>query len=133
MYSLATSRPRGFTLIELMIVVVVVGILAAIAYPSYVNHVLRTKRSSAQGHLYALANKQEQFLLDARTYASAPGTLLGTPPEVAQNYDISIVVNTAPPRFTITADSKGTQRSKDTSCQTLTLNQDGTRTPAGCW
>ena len=66
-----TSRfyARGFTLIELMIVVVIVGILAAIAYPSYQNQVKQTRRSDAQVALATIANQQERYFTECNYYA----------------------------------------------------------------
>lgn len=68
--------PRnGFTLIELMIVVVIIGILAAIAYPSYQNYSRSTRRSDAQTALLQVANQQERFFTECNWYAT---TLSGT-------------------------------------------------------
>lgn len=99
---------RGFTLIELMIVVVVVAILAAVGYPSYRDHVARSQRSQGQQVLSDIAQRQEQFLLDRRQYATAFGSGAGglnlTMPEGIkyQAPDFSGVNNaTTPPTYTI--------------------------------
>lgn len=63
------NRQIGVTLIELMITVVIVAILAAIAYPSYNNHVTRTRRSDAQSALMRIAALQEKFYADCGFYA----------------------------------------------------------------
>jgi type IV pilus assembly protein PilE len=63
------KRTGGFTLIELMIVVVIVAVLAAVAYPSYQDSVRKGRRSAAQTLLTEIANKQQQQLADTRTYA----------------------------------------------------------------
>ena len=65
---------RGFSLIELMIVVVIVGILAAIAYPSYDKFITKSRRSEAQQLLTEISSKQAQYLLDARSYTDKIGT-----------------------------------------------------------
>ena len=62
---------RGFTLIELMIVVLIVAILAAVGYPSYREHVARGQRSQGQQYLSEIATRQEQYLLDRRGYGTA--------------------------------------------------------------
>jgi len=133
---------NGFTLIELMIVVAVVGILAVIAYPSYNQYVTRSNRSVAASFMLSVANKQEQYMLDARQYASALSTLnLAPPAEVSKNYAITVVANNAatPPSYTITATPTGAQLSNDTNCANLTLDQtgakgiSGTGTVAACW
>lgn len=60
----------GFTLVELMIVVAIVGILASFAVPSYTDYVVRSKRALAQQLMLEIASKQEQFMLDNKTYAN---------------------------------------------------------------
>lgn len=64
------ARQRGFTLIELMIVVAIVGILAGIAYPSYMDHVRKGNRAKAQAFLMDLAQRQQSYLLVHRQYAA---------------------------------------------------------------
>lgn len=67
----AAKHAIGFTLVELMITVVILAILAAIAYPSYTNHVTRTRRSDAQVALLQIANQQERFFTECNRYASS--------------------------------------------------------------
>lgn len=134
---------RGFTLIELMITVAVVGILAAVAYPSYQEHIRKSRRAAAQAAMLEVAQKQMQLFLDRRSYATAADSaaLAGAPLRVAipdnvqSAYDFS-VATTAPanavPTFTVTAAPKGAQSSD--KCGTMTLNHVGAKTPAtGCW
>jgi type IV pilus assembly protein PilE len=75
---MGSIQTKGFTLIELMIAVAVVGILASIAYPSYTDHVRRTRRADAQGALMGLANAMERYFTQNSTYCDAAGA--GTPP-----------------------------------------------------
>ena len=72
------NRAFGFTLIELMIVVAIVGILATVAYPSYLDYVVRSNRSEAPRELVRLANLQEQLFVDSRAYTADMSDLVGT-------------------------------------------------------
>lgn len=131
---------QAFTLIELMVAVAIVGIVAALAYPSYTSHIVKANRSAAQSFMLALANKEEQYLLDARQYTTTVNDLLTAPSDVLANYSVTITTGATPPTYTITATPTGNQASKDTACGTLTLDQAGTKgtsvTPSpapGCW
>jgi type IV pilus assembly protein PilE len=64
-----TRQPRGFTLIELMITVAIIGILTAIVYPTYRNYIVRSSRAAAQTELLQLASQQEKIYLNSNEYA----------------------------------------------------------------
>jgi len=126
----------GFTLIELMIAVAIVGILAAVAFPSYQQYLLRGNRANAQQVMMDIALRQGQILVDNRAYASTVGdTGVNIPADVVTNYTVTMAVNSPPPSFLITATPKGNQV-KDTACGTLTLDNAGAKTASGtgkCW
>lgn len=125
---------KGFSLIELMIVVVIVGVLAAIAIPGYQNYVIKGNRAAAQAFMVEVANREKQYLIDARSYAADLATLGMTPPtDVSRHYpsaNIVIAVVATPPSFTITATPTSSQQASDGA---LTLTSDGTKGPAGKW
>jgi type IV pilus assembly protein PilE len=126
-------KQHGFTLIELVITIAVVGILAAIALPSYQQYVIRSKRSAAQAQMMDIANRQQQYLLANRVYADKTALEAGgyrLPPEVSSGYDYSITLGTGPvPGFTVTFTPKGSQASD----ATLTLNNEGLKEPREKW
>jgi type IV pilus assembly protein PilE len=140
--AVARKAHSGFTLIEVMIVVAIIGILAGIAYPSYQSYVLRSHRSAAQQFMLTVASRQEQRLLDAREYSediannSEFGAKLSVsvPSDVSGWYTFSVDTDNtaAPPSFTITAVAiNPDQTASDTG--NLTLNSLGQRTPASKW
>ena len=103
-------RTLGFTLIEVMITVVVIAILTAIAYPSYLDYIRRSQRAQGQQFLLDLAQRQEQYLLDNRAYATSIGTVAGAgvlvmavPVDVAAKYQAPVITVTAgpPPTFRV--------------------------------
>lgn len=127
-------RPaRGFSLLELMIVVVIVGILAAIAFPSYMQYPRRSARAEAQSYLSDVAGLQQQYLVDKRSYAPSLASLNTAPTgNVASKFTVSVVaLDGPPPTYVITAQATGDQV-KDV-CPTLAIDNRGNRTPASCW
>ena len=132
----------GFTLIELLIAMVIAGILAAVAYTSYMQHTVKARRAAVEGFMLELASRQEQYLLDARRYADSNATLgVSTPTEVASYYTVTVSADNtqAPPTHTVTAAPRGSQLSQDGKCGTLTYTQAGTKGKSGtgsladCW
>jgi type IV pilus assembly protein PilE len=124
---------RGFTLIELMVVVAIVALLAMVALPSYQKQVIKGNRAAAQAEMMDIANRQQQFFLANRAYADkttleASGYSL--PAAVARNYSYDIDVGTGTvPTFTVEFEAIGSQESDGD----LSLNSAGVKTPPGKW
>lgn len=134
-YKRRGSTQRGFTLIELVVAMVILGILAAIAIPNYSEYILRSHRSSAQAFISDLASRQAQFFLDRRTYATTVAALnMATPNDVAERYAIAIAANGGPPAtFLVTATPTGVQIGD--RCGAMTVDQAGNKGAAAtrCW
>lgn len=152
---LAARRQQGFTLVELMVVVVIVAIIAGIGYPAYTQYVIKANRSAAQGFMLQLASREEQYLADARTYTGAFTTTgdalyVAPPAETTGKYTFDIAVVTlatdpnyiagaALPQYIITATAVGGQATSDTKCGNLTIDSTGTKGESGtgsvsdCW
>ncbi len=148
----ARSRPNatGMTLIELLVAVTIVGILGAIGYPSYVDYLTRTNRNIAKTVLLQVADRQEQFFADNKTYA-ANLTDLGytvngfavdesgteVPVGSADRLYTVTLTNTTPVTYTANAAPQLRQATNDVKCQTLSLTHTGMRSQTGagtdCW
>lgn len=129
------QRQRGFTLIEIMIVVLIVGVLAAIAMASYKNSVIKSRRSAAAVCLQERAQLMERFYTTKMTYVGAPAPSTCNA-SLAAFYDVSNDPAPTASTFRIKAVPKGAQAS-DTSCGTLAIDEKGARTASSgsdkCW
>jgi type IV pilus assembly protein PilE len=116
------ARVRGFTLIEILVVIALLGILAGLAYPSYRDYVIRGRIPEATSRLATLQVQIEQFFQDNRTYVGAPGCTADT--TSSQNFNFACSVQTAT-AFTLRAVGKGSMAGF-----TFTIDQANGRTTA---
>lgn len=133
------SNHQGFSLIELMIVVAIVGILAAIAFPSYQQYVFRSWRATASGCVLTLAqNMERQFTANMTYLAAVPVSGCTSENGMAARYTIGLAAAATASAYTIQAVPQGAQTA-DTQCGTLSITQIGTRGETGtgsvqdCW
>lgn len=137
-----SARPvAGFSLIELMVAVAIVAILTAIAYPAYTSQMKKGRRSAAESLLMDIAQREQQYLLDQRSYAPDTGTLNVTiPQDVTPYYTLAICQSAAPP---CTAPSAGSlayvavatpiPASAQAGDSILTIDNTGAKTPSSLW
>ncbi len=139
--STSQHKAKGFTLIELMIIVAIIGILAAIALPAYQNSVMNSRRSTATACLMEMAQLLERRYTTQTNYTvnaaqeAALESDLGCQNDLSPFYTFGAVV--APTTFTLTAVPRGAQL-RDDDCETLQLTHQGTRGATGpngaaCW
>lgn len=121
-----TAKQKGMTLIEIMIVVAIVGILAAVAYPSYQNHILRSHRAAATSCLLELSQFMERNYTQNMRYNSADFALPNLQCMTESATRFTYTSEQAQRTYTVTATAKGPQAS-DTNCKVLGMNQAGTK------
>ncbi len=139
------SATAGFTLMEVMIVVVIVGILMAIALPAYQGSLQKGRRSDAMSALLDASNRQQQFMLDQGRYTTDMQELgYAASPRISEegHYSISAAAcsgGAIANCFELTATPvSGSPQSSDTRCTTFVLDSFGTRSATGttateCW
>ena len=127
---LSSRRATGFTLIELMVTVAIVGILAALAYPSYRNYIIRGQLVSATNMLSSMRADMERYFQDNRQYTAVSATVVPpcTNPATSGTFTTTActganVPSATPPGFTLTATGSG-----NTAAFVFTVNETNTQT-----
>lgn len=140
------NKQAGFTLMELLIAVAIIGILAGIAFPAYQGYTQKARRTDGKDALTQLAARQEQFYAKCMRYAATVAGNYGQDCSDADvglglsskspegHYDISIPASAT---TTYTAQAKvasgSPQSSDEAKCQTMTINNFGQKTDTSCW
>ena len=139
MNEIQNTSEKGFTLIELMIAVAILGIIASIAIPNYFEHVKRTARTEGITALLDAANKQEQYFVDNREYTTSLGDL-GVAERTENNfYKLKVSVDNNAGTFEFEATAESGPPLKDTECTKLIITDTGLKKSEGsadsstCW
>ncbi|MDX1692193.1 MAG: type IV pilin protein [Ketobacteraceae bacterium] len=141
-----TKSNRGFTLIELMIAVAIIGILAAVAYPSYMSSVRKSKLGDAKAALSEMAKAMERRYTERvpGDYGNLAQGGADTGPPAADFFPATAPLDSNEQYYRLNIDSADAAgyvlsataipgANLDPNCTPLTLSSNGTRTPSGCW
>jgi type IV pilus assembly protein PilE len=134
------NKATGFTLIELMIVVIIIGVLLSISIPAYQGYVLRSHRTDAHSSLLDIAARQERYVAQRNTYTTeissgTNGLNMGSANSREGYYTLvaaKCATGSLANCYLITATAAGNQ-ANDTGCKTIKYNSAGTKSPADCW
>ena len=134
------SKQRGFTFVEIMVVLAVIAILASIAYPSYVSSIRKSRRQDAKADVVRAQILQEKYRTNNASYAANAGAA-GVSSSSPQYYQLVTAADGLTPtiKYTVTATALNDQANdseKGVSCGSLTLTVDAsgeTYAPPECW
>lgn len=129
---------KGFSLIECLFTLAIMGILASIAYPSYLSHLTKVHRTDAQLSLFNLASLLETYYFEHHTYQDANVIRLNGTDQSYQKYYTLRIEALSPKTYTLIAVPNGAQALHDKACQALTLDERGqkgvaTGQASDCW
>ena len=132
------NKRSGFTIIELMIVLVIVALLLALAYPSYINYVRKARRGEAQQLILNWSINQEIWRSNHTAYAPISNDpLVGMPAPTHDDYTFDFSVAPTATAYTLQGNARNDQvndKARDgTPCTNLTLDQSGVKVEAACW
>lgn len=135
------SRAKGFTLIEMLIVVAIVAILAAIAYPAYQNYIHRTRRADGKELAMRIASAEERFFTNFNRYSSDLGAVGVNSTSEKLYYTAEVTLDNADQTYVIKVTPDPSLPQKDDECGELTINNTGFKdwggahppTNGACW
>lgn len=133
-----TKGRYGFSLLELLIVLVIIGILLSVIYPGYTQHLVAVRRINVAAVLFDLAGRMEQFYIRNNSYVGATLDQLGTDDTSYKNYYKINIKNTAD-SYLLSAVPLASQARDDQVCGSLMLDEEGNKTVSGggtvasCW
>jgi type IV pilus assembly protein PilE len=135
---------RGFSLLEVMVALVIVGILAAVAFPAYQDSVTKTRRAEGQAALLDLQNRMERYFIDNNSYADAnigggdADEILSS--AATENGWYNLQISSTATTYTLSAVPQGAHATNDTKCGTLSITNLGVKSESGtatdakdCW
>jgi len=139
-----TIRSGGFSLVELIIVIAIIGILAGVAIPSYNSYMLKSRRVDGTAFLIEVASEQVRFYSEYNRYTNTMSELGYGTEDTADSeegmYTVTITTEANNSRYSLTAaPAAGSPQLKDTACGSFTLNSSeqrsvsGTASAADCW
>lgn len=139
-HSIKNRSANGFTLIELVIVVAIVGILAAVAIPNYSDSVVKSRRKAAATCLIEHAQFMERYYTTNLNYTGAVLPALGCANDLNASYTFALNGAATAITYSLSATAIGGQAARDTLCGNLGLDQTGAKTESGsasdaseCW
>ncbi|WP_318461904.1 type IV pilin protein [Photobacterium leiognathi] len=127
-------KQKGVTLIEMLIVVAIIGVISAVAYPSYQSYVLKGYRTQAMGDMVKIQLALEESYTQNSTYdfSIVSASTCSFCDNDLNKYHLSIS-STNPNTYTIIAEPQFQANNDSCLSNDLTLNQNGKGTPASCW
>ena len=135
---MSSRRVQGFTLVEMVIVVLIISVLAAIAYPAYQNHVIKTRREAAKGCLLEMQQFMERFYTTNLRYdQTTPGGVAVVLPQcqagqdVTRHYQVAFDGAVTRTAYRLRAVPQGRQAIVDTYCGTMSINNQGVKAKTG--